>query len=118
MDQSKEAWMLLSNCPKGCRLKKCYNISPTFDYCSADVKHRHLAEHAEEKRALAEQAEVERAPAEQKKKPKVYHIGTRDGIGKSVHFWVNEEAIYHWLCTRSTVYQARFCCIPNVSQTG
>ena len=104
VDQSKETWMLLSNYPKGCRLNKCYNISPNFDYCSAKCKHQHVAEQAEEQRALAEQAEVEqralskqaevkRAPAEQKKKRKLYHIGTGDGIGKSVRFWVNEETI-------------------------
>ena len=93
MEQSKEAWMLLSNCPKGCRLKKCYNISPNIDYYSAECEHQHVAEQAEAKRELAEQARVAYAPVEQKKKPNLYHIGTGDGIGKSLRFWVNEQTI-------------------------
>ena len=104
VDQSEEACkLLLSNCPKGCRSKKCFSISPDHDFCSVHCEEQYAAEKAEAERAPAELAEaehtlakqdaVEHAPVEQKKKPKLYHIGTGDVLSKSVCFWVNEETI-------------------------
>ena len=78
VDQSEEAWKLLSNCPKGCLSKKCFSLSPYHDFCSPHCEAQHAADNVEAARASVEQAKeeltlakqdaVEHAPVEQKKK--------------------------------------------------
>ena len=113
VDQSEEAWKLLSNCPKGCASHRCFNLSPHHEFCSTHCEERHAADSANAARASEEQAEAERvsatqaeveltsvkhhavvdAPIKSKKKPVRYSVGHGESLAKSVRFCVTPEPV-------------------------